>query len=38
MYSPTKQKNIQRIIVKPRNIVIYGKRIIKSNKKEYVKK
>ena len=38
MYSPTKQKNIQRIIVKPRNIIIYGKRTIIPNKKEYIKK
>jgi hypothetical protein len=38
MYSPIKQKKIQRIVHNPKKIVIYGKRIIYSNKKEYIKK
>jgi len=38
MYSPVKVKKIQRIVHNPKKIVIYGKRTINSNKKEYLKK
>jgi hypothetical protein len=38
MYSPIKQNTIQRIVHNPKKIIIYGKRIIDSNKKEYIKK
>ena len=38
MYSPVKEKNIQRIVHNPKKKVVYGKRKINSNKKEYIKK
>lgn len=38
MYSPVKEKKIQRIVHNPKKIVIFGKRKINSNKKEYIKK
>lgn len=38
MYSPGKQKKIQRIVFNKKKIIIYGKRTIDSNKKEYIKK
>jgi len=38
MYSPVKQKNIQRIVHTFKKKVVYGKRIINSNKKQYIKK
>ena len=38
MYSPTKPKKVQRIVHNPKKKVVYGKRIIDPNKKEYKKK
>jgi hypothetical protein len=38
MYSPVKEKKVQRIIVIPKKKVVYGKRIINSDKKTYIKK
>ena len=38
MYSPVKEKKIQRIVRTPKKIVIFGKRKINSNKKVYIKK
>ena len=38
MYSPVKEKKVQRIVHNPKKKVIYGKRMINSNKKEYIKK
>ena len=37
MYSPIKEKKIQRIVITPKKIVIFGKRKINSNKKEFKK-
>ena len=37
MYSPVKDKRIQRIIQNKKIKVIYGKRVIDSSKKEYKK-
>ncbi len=38
MYSPVKEKKVQRIVHNQKKKVIYGKRKINSNKKEYIKK
>jgi hypothetical protein len=38
MYSPVKENKVQRIVHNPKKKVVYGKRTIDSNKKEYIKK